>query len=207
MGKTIEVWVPLIGDGHDTMYRPDIPDDMAFSSDECAPTDLMQDDGRPAVTAFNIIIDEADRDRITEIEPPEKDVQLVNMIRACRGDYDGKAEAFFDAVPSVKTANAERKRMVKDVLLQGVARSLDAEIAQGIHAKHALPDSPKTTGAMDDEIIEAKYAYGLRKYGPGPGLDIELAEDIERGFLTQARADVLREEKIMPDILQKAMNP
>ena len=145
----IEVWVPLIGDGHGISYGPDIPNDIGWETDEAAPTDLTRDDGRPAVTAFNIIIDEKDRYRITEIEPPEKDVQLVNMIRACRGDYNGKAEAFFNSIPDLATADGQRKRIAKDVLLQAVARGLPPEKAQAIVERHGLPQVT-SIGGIDE---------------------------------------------------------
>ena len=150
-----ELWLPMIGDGKGmNEFRPDMPEGIHWTSDEAAPSDLVKYDGTNLTTEINILVDEKDLPAINKhlaeqhkpeavpfADGPEKDVRLVSMIRACRDDYDRKADAYFDSIPNMTGAHESRKRMVKDILLQARARGLSAEKAEEIRLRHKLPAS------------------------------------------------------------------
>lgn len=151
MGMKVEIWVPMLGDGsEDDPYRPDIPRGLAWSSDEGAPTDFLSADFRPATTCFNIIVDEEDVPKCTKRIPiadiPEKDSLVVEMIRECRGDWEQNVSGFFDKIEDIGAAGPERKRMIKDALLQAVARGVSAAKAEAIRRKHDLPEGKAPNG-------------------------------------------------------------
>ena len=73
-------------------------------------------------------------EEIAEADAAGKLNELVN-------DPEARMDSFFDAIPDLASANAERKQMVKDVLVQAVARGLSAAKAEAIRIKHGLPVS------------------------------------------------------------------
>ncbi len=150
----VEIWVPILGNGRDDAgpphtdpskgpYRPDIPDGVDWMSDEGAPTKFGDPNHPPATTYFNILVDEADVEkcakRVAEKDLIEKDLLLVNMLRACQGDWDQKADLYFDTIENIATADAERKQVIKDVLVQGVHRGISAKKAEEIQQEYGLP--------------------------------------------------------------------
>jgi len=88
------------------------------------------------------------------------------------------APRFFDGIANIGHANAARKRIVKDVLLQGVARGQAPDRAQAILARHALPSASQREG-VDEEIFDAASAYQARRVG----VATQAAEAITRGYL------------------------
>ena len=153
-----ELWVPAIQIqlGGAPCFHPDIPDGL----NSAASTPLVthweygaDGAGWPAdklnsgmlSTHFCILVDEKEAEHckkaIPESAVPEKEVLMVRMIQNCQGDYDRKADAYFDSIPNMTTATAARKRMVKDILLQARARGLSAEKAEEIRLRHKLPVS------------------------------------------------------------------
>ena len=139
------IWVPIIGDGSDdNPYRPDVPAAVSWSTDDGIPVNLADPDrGRPIGKYANIIVADDDVEkcpaRIAEKAVPEADRLTVGMIRACRDNYGGNAEAFFEALPELFPDL--HKRVIKDVLIRAVHRGLSAEKAEAIRARLNLPTS------------------------------------------------------------------
>jgi len=153
--KRISVWVPAIkGPGY---VEPDLPrEDLGGGefrwlipfriAPHGAPRDLLNPDS-PATTYFNVLVRPEDLPKITsripEEDVPEKDKLTIGMLRHCNGDYDRRADSFFDGIKDIGTANAARKRAIKDVLIQAVARGLNPARAENIRARHDLPSPSK----------------------------------------------------------------
>jgi len=151
--KTASVWVPAIkGPGY---VEPDLPrQDLGAGefrwlipfriAPHGAPRDLLTPDS-PATTHFNVMVRPEDVPKITsrvrEKDVPEKDKLTVDMLRHCNGDYARKADSFFDAIENIGTADTDRKRAIKDVLIQAVARGLNPAKAETIQQRHDLPSS------------------------------------------------------------------
>ena len=142
--KLVEIWGPLIGTGtHEDPWRPDIPAELDWSSDEGAPTDFSTPDFGPFCQYFNVLVNEKDvakcTKRFADKDVSERDKLIVAMIRGCRGDYGAKADAFFDGIPNVASADDARKQVVKDVLVQAACRGLSAQKAEAIRIRLVLP--------------------------------------------------------------------
>ena len=160
--RWIQMWVPLI-DTFDlpeadprrdeeterpkwgSMY-PDIPHGIPFRVLDGMAQDAVADSptrGKHVVDhvfceVFVISADEVPA-AVSESGVPEKTQILSRMFREVRRDYEHKADAFFDSIPDVATASDERKGLVKDVLLQAVARGLSGEKAEKIRRRLNLP--------------------------------------------------------------------
>ena len=135
------IWVPIVGDGSDdNPYRPDVPPTVAWCTDDGLPVNLA-DEGRgvPLGRYASIIVADADVERcpqrVAEQDVPERDRLTVEMIRTCRDDYETKAGEFFDGIPGMASADAARRRAVKDVLVQAVLRGLSATRAEVIRQR------------------------------------------------------------------------
>jgi len=147
----VEIWVPLIGNDRDG-YDPDMPpeyetDRMSFDVDDTTTQDM--DTGAVLTSRYNLIVDESELPKIREHlhakhedyilygDGPEKDCLLVDMTRALRDkalgrDRDAAADALFNSIPNMISATEPRKRMVKEVLLQAVARGVSAGAAEAM---------------------------------------------------------------------------
>lgn len=122
---------------------------VEYDTDEGLPDDDVKGDGSKAVSLFNVLVDEADIPRIrahlkakgTDIiyfnDGPVKDVLMVRMIRACRDDYDGKAEAFFNEQIASSTLTQREK---VDLLEQAGTRGLSASKRQAIAERLQLTE-------------------------------------------------------------------
>lgn len=100
----------------------------------------------------------------------ETDILIVRLCReAARpehvtdGSISDRCIEFFDAIPNIATANAKRKRDIKDVLLQSVARGLDPITADGIRRRHSLP-SDRAQATVDAEIFDAAVGWVSRAF-------------------------------------------
>ncbi len=77
--------------------------------------------------------------------PAPKDHLFVNMIRACRGDWDKHAEAYFATIPNLSIGNAALKTIAKGLLEQARPRGLSATKAEKIRSDYDLPALTATT--------------------------------------------------------------
>ena len=151
--RTVSVWVPAIkGPGY---VEADLPrEDLGGGeftwlipfkiAPHGAPRDLLHPDS-PATIHFNVMVRPQDVPKLTSRVPDEdvheKDKLTVEMLRHCNGDYDRKADSFFDGIEDIATADTDRKRAIKDVLIQAVARGLNPAKAETIQQRHELPSS------------------------------------------------------------------
>lgn len=112
---------------------------------------------------------------------PSDDNQFLIAVRRGKGYADEEAldAAFY--WPGIAKSTA------KDALLQITARGLNQTKAQSILELHGLPVDPKTSGTIDDEILTAKYIFGLGKYGP-KAVEKEFDDDVARGYHSAERA-------------------
>ena len=77
---------------------------------------------------------------VTLITPEEIDAaDAEGDLLRITGTISDHAEVAFDSIPNLAAATAEKKRAVKDILLQLVARGLSAEKADTIRRRHTLP--------------------------------------------------------------------
>ena len=85
--------------------------------------------------------------RLDAQDVPERARLMLQMVqRSVRrsraaGLYvdETEAERFFDEIPDIATADETRKRVIKDVLIQAVARGLSVDAAERIRTRHNLP--------------------------------------------------------------------
>lgn len=150
------LWVPVVWREYAEVrgYEPDIPVavmnayDMIFE----IPSNLLdgKDFGKPSVQYARCTVpDEAAAlitNAVTEDIVPEKDRLMAQLERLTRNTSNGTmahtdADALFDDIPNIIAANPERKRDVKDILLQAVARGLGAENAENIRRRLDLPEA------------------------------------------------------------------
>ena len=81
---------------------------------------------------------------IPENEVPEEARLMVAMAKHCNGGRDySKADAFFDEQCRVDD-DADRKRALKNVLLQAIPRGLDPAAADAVILRHDLPTERRT---------------------------------------------------------------
>jgi len=143
----VEVWTRLIPDPHEPdALRPDLPPQVGFAANGGIVRDLLAD-GAPVATEYVSVFLEKEHAN-AEVYPqlaaaaevPERDRLLVRMVRECRADgYAGViTEGFFNALDTTE-ATENRKRDIKDVLLQAVARGLSADKAEAIRIRLGLP--------------------------------------------------------------------
>ena len=135
-------------EGGDYVYGPDVPKrGMKWKMDNRAcPIDLIPgsaDYGRPLVAYAPILVEDQFADKIetavSESTVPERDRLAVRMMQEASYDWEKDADKFFDSIPNVAAAAVERRRMVKDIVLQGVARGLSAEKAEAVCKRLNLP--------------------------------------------------------------------
>ena len=179
----IEIWTEIVGNGKREAWHPDLPgkydadgdwtSDVPYTADEDAPTDFGGNYPNPATSLFNVLVDPADlpkirahlltkgKDIIAEQDAPEADLRLVRMLQTCKTagllDLSGKAEAYFNSIPNIATANAARKTTIGEVLLQASARGLSEKQARAIRTKHGLPHTLA-------QIREASVGWQMRRY-------------------------------------------
>ena len=181
------VWVKRLGDGgRDPVYadlpwrawpddkgnfRPNVPANLNAAGkwfyDDSIVDDLVTAVNVPLNTWMRIGVDESDtgklgaegKDWFPEADPrvDEKSRLATEMILSLRGDYEKKADTFFNAI-DLTGANAARKRGVKDVLLQCAARGLSETKARAIRTARALP-------ATDADIRNAAKKFQRRRFG------------------------------------------
>ena len=146
------LWVPIIRCFDEAMdeyvFRPDVPrKGMRWKMDKRAcPVDLIPtspNHGKPLVGCAPILVENKYAAKITtaidERDVPERDRLTVRMMQEASYDWEKDADGFFDSIPNVAGANVERKLMVKDILLQGVARGLSPERAEAVCKRLNLP--------------------------------------------------------------------
>ena len=151
--KWVDIWVPVIsGAGY---VEPDLPHkDLGGGEFEWlvhfqimpngAPRDLtIQTANKPASGHFHVQVRAEDVEkctkRVAEVDVPEKDRLVIDMIRRCARKWDTEADTFFDEIPNVATGNLERRQMVKGILIQAVSRGLSADKAETIRVRLNLP--------------------------------------------------------------------
>lgn len=137
----------------------DLVDDRDFAITRC--NVIVRDDWLPDIRAHLKNKHGPTADYALFDNGNEFDVLLVNMVRKfrltmdehrdCANDADvitkrqkkadREADAFFDAIPNIATADIVRKTEIKKVLVQAVARGLSAAKAEEIHTKHNLPEA------------------------------------------------------------------
>jgi len=145
----VTIWVPIqerADAEQGIIRRPDVPEAIPFTTREGIPADFVTET-RPtplAITHAQIVVDERDVDkcpkRVQERDVAERDRLLVRMLQECGGDYERKADAFFDSVPDIATGTETRKRMAARLLLQAVARGLRPAKAVAISERHNFKD-------------------------------------------------------------------
>jgi hypothetical protein len=136
----VEIWVPLIGKGTtDDPWRPDVPDGIKWGSNEGAPTNFEDPAFRPAVSAFNILVDEKDAASIHQVEPPKHDVALVGMIRACRGDWDRKLAEWFETPVAAAVDSGDAASLLKQAYHRGASAAVVQAVAAAKDIEVVLP--------------------------------------------------------------------
>lgn len=96
-------------------------------------------------------------------------------------DSSARVARAFAAIPDIATANAQRQRDIKDVLLQAVARAPEMlDTAQEILAIHTLPSAREKDG-VDAELYDTAVSALQRK------------ERVPQAEAARAIADELRE--------------
>jgi hypothetical protein len=98
-------------------------------------------------------LDDATLEQISEA-PDEATMACAAMIDRVPWQSTAVAESFLSDGMDAHTATAK-----KFALVQCVARGISADDAEAMRVAHALPASPNTSGAIDDDLIAAKYAY------------------------------------------------
>lgn len=137
---TIDVWVPIIGDGtFENPLRPDVPAGVRKTVRNGLPRNMIA--GGLAVSMACITIDDADLPRIPKAVPfdagTSRDKMLVLAWRA-QAYRDVNAASFFRTL-GLAGKGAQERRDAKDVLLQMVARGLDPQRAEMIRSEHGMP--------------------------------------------------------------------
>jgi len=127
-----ETWTPINWRGHNAL-----------------PRDFAGDPATPCVSRFSVLVEAEHVAHISSAVErdalDEKDGLMFDLLDYVDGDM-AKAEPFFDSIPDIATADATRKRTIKDVLLQATARGLSVDKAQSILEKHGLPQGTSFGG-------------------------------------------------------------
>ena len=140
-----EIWLPIIGSGGpDDPYRPDIPTGIAWRTYDGIPVNLDGENiGRPIAAHALVSVAEEDAEkcaaRVAPADVPEPDRLIVSMLRECRGRMDLLAPEFIGRIADGANVTAERKALVKRLLIHAVHRGLSAEKAMIICETHGLP--------------------------------------------------------------------
>lgn len=155
------IWVPIVDanqlpeldprrrvwqvPGFRSFWIPDIPHDIDFRGGDGAPLDLSRAECPVFNTYWRITVDERDVEkivnRVDEQDVPERDKLMAEMLHECRGGWNVNADRFFNSIPGMGSASSERKRMVKDILIQAVHRGLSPDKAEVIRQQLDLPET------------------------------------------------------------------
>jgi len=149
MTESVELWVPVIGDGRDpsSAYRGDIPYDKIEGRTHCRMLVDKSDHGRPH--AYCIVEVPADQAHlcakaVEESVVDERSQLAVAMQRGLHHRWNSHAvDQFFDNIDTAAMDDAGR-RMVKDLLIEAVHRGCSAQRAEAIRVRKNLPLAGET---------------------------------------------------------------
>ena len=145
MVTPVWIWVRVRICKDDGANEADVPDGVRYAWDDSIterfPTTQNMEQKVTVYQYANVGVAPDDVDKCSQIpadQVPEEARLAIQMVRHCRGDYNGKADTFFDSIPDIATADATRKRIVEDVLVQAKARGLSDEKADAIDQRLKL---------------------------------------------------------------------